>query len=276
MYKCSNCKKELKEGEQPCPWCGHTGRDISEVVNETMNITESVSTVIFLNFELYDRVHVGGAITGSDEITFLRDTSDPNTITGFAIKVRDPDEEKVKSGITLGERTVNFLSALTIRAVRSKRPKIEKQAGNTPQMTTTNTPKQQPQVFNLDATKLSSSFSGNDLLNKKLASYQSGMAALEDSDPEKAVPRFHQVIEKTAPKDAEYYQPLRDACSHVVLDSGKAVIALNNDFKIKCTIHKPVDFTDADNWQQLYIHAHALKQVAGTHIQQILAQSNLK
>ncbi len=44
LYKCSKCKKELKDGEQPCPYCGHIGRDITEVINETMNISENVVT----------------------------------------------------------------------------------------------------------------------------------------------------------------------------------------------------------------------------------------
>jgi hypothetical protein len=44
VYKCSTCKKELKQGEQPCPYCGHIGRDISVVVNETIGITENLVT----------------------------------------------------------------------------------------------------------------------------------------------------------------------------------------------------------------------------------------
>jgi hypothetical protein len=126
--------------------------DIKVVINEGINISEDVHIVIFLNFELYDPVHVPGAITDSDEITFFRDPSDPKTIIGFAIKVINPDEQKVKDATALGERTVNYLAAVTGVAVRSKRPKIQKQAGNTPQTTTTNASNQQG--FDLDASKL--------------------------------------------------------------------------------------------------------------------------
>jgi hypothetical protein len=237
------------------------------IVDERLDMSEGVSTVIWLNFELYDPVHVPGAITRSDEITFFHDT-DPNTITGFAIKVVNPDEAKVKNATQLGNRTVNYLSARTGVAVRSKRPKIEKQVGNTPQITTTNAPNQQG--FDLDASKLLSLFSGNDLLNKKAESYQSGMAALEDNDLVGAVQRFYQVIETSGPPEAGKYKPLRVACSHDKVDDGKAVNALINDFGIRCKIHEPVDFTDPDNWRQLYIHAHALKQVADVHLRKIL------
>jgi hypothetical protein len=33
-------------------------------------------------------------------------------------------------------------------------------------------------------------------------------------------------------------------------------------FDIKCKRHKPVNFTDPDNWQQLHFHAHRLKTVS--------------
>ncbi|MDQ3885365.1 MAG: hypothetical protein M3239_07970 [Thermoproteota archaeon] len=242
--------------------------DIKIVVNEGINISESVSTVIWLNFELYDPVHVPGAITDSDEITFFRDTSDPNTIAGFAIKVKDPDEQKVKDATALGERIVNYLAGKTLVAVRSKRPKIQKQAGNTPQITTTNASNQQG--FDLDASKLSSLFSGNDLLNKKVANYQNGMVALEDHDLVGAVQRLYQVIENSGLPEAVQYKPLRVACSHDKVDDPNTINALNNVFGIKCTAGKPVDFTDLDNWQQLYNHAHALKRVADDHLKKII------
>lgn len=99
--------------------------DIKVVINEGINISENVHVVIWLNFELYDPVHVPGGITNSDEITFSRDDSSvPNTTTGFAIKLINPDEQMRKNGITLGERTVNLLCAMKGAAVRSKRPKI--------------------------------------------------------------------------------------------------------------------------------------------------------
>lgn len=41
LYKCSKCKKELKEGEQPCPYCGHTGREIVMSVTENLSISEN-------------------------------------------------------------------------------------------------------------------------------------------------------------------------------------------------------------------------------------------
>lgn len=45
LYKCSNCKKELRDGWTTCPYCGHIGRDISVVINETIGIKENVVTV---------------------------------------------------------------------------------------------------------------------------------------------------------------------------------------------------------------------------------------
>jgi hypothetical protein len=219
--------------------------DLVKVVNEGINMSESVSATLSLTFELYDPLYIGGTITNTGEIMFTQDTSDPKYITGFVITVVNPSKKKVNSAIRLGNRTVNYLSAKTGVAVRSKRPKVEKQAGTTVQPT--NTPKERD--FDLDASKLPSLFSGNPLLNKKVANYQSGMTALEDNDPEKAVPKFHQVIEKSGLKDADYYQPFRDACSHHVLDNGNAVNALIHRFGIKCRIHEPVDFTDPDNWR---------------------------
>ncbi|MGH9989831.1 MAG: hypothetical protein ACREAS_05270, partial [Nitrososphaera sp.] len=69
---------------------------------------------------------------------------------------------------------------------------------------------------------------------------------------------------------AAHYKPLRVACSHDKVDDTKAVNALNNDFHIRCTAGKPVDFTNLDNWRQLYNHAHALKRVADDHLRKIL------
>ncbi len=241
---------------------------ITAVVNENIGISEDLRVDIFLNFELYDPVHVPGAITDSNQITFFRDPSDPKTITGFSIKVIDPDDQKYKEATALGERIVNLLCAMTGVVVKSKRPKISGKAENMPQITPTNTPNKQG--FGLDASTLPSLVSGNELLNKKVESYQRGMAALEDNDPKNAIPAFYQVFEKRGDKTSDYYQSLRDACSHVVLNSANTVNALNNNFNITCTVHNPVDFTNVDNWQQLYKHAHTLKQVADNHLKKIL------
>jgi hypothetical protein len=241
--------------------------DLVKKVEEPMKISEDVSAVIFLNFELYDHVYIGGTIRSSDEITFIH-ASDAKYITGFTIKVVNPDEKKVKDAIERGDRIVNYLSAKTGLPVRSKRPKIQRQAGNTPQITTTNAPNQQG--FDLDASKLPSLFSGNDLLNKKVANYQNGMVALEDNDLVGAVQRLYQVIENSGLPEAAHYKPLRVACSHDKVNDTKAVNALNNDFHIRCTAGKPVDFTNLDNSQQLYNHAHALKRVADDHLRKIL------
>jgi len=235
---------------------------------DKVGITNHASVVIHLIFEFYDRLFVGGStITDSADIIFIRDPSDPNYILGVKVRVVNPDKQKYDSAAELGERTVNYLSGKSITPVRSKRPKIEKLGGNIPQIPTST---QQPQVFNLDASKLPSLFSSDSILIQKAANYQSGMTALEDNDLKKAVPCFYQVIENSLPKVADYYQPLRDSCSHDVLDNDRAVKALNNVFNIKCSLHKPVDFTKVSNWQQLYIHAHALKQVADSHMKKIL------
>lgn len=255
--------------------------DIKVVINEGIKISEVVHRVIFLNFELYDRLHINGAITNnninSNEITFTQDASNPNYITGFAVKVVNPDKKKVKKAIKIGYTTVNYLSAKTGVVVRSKRPKIEKQMGDTVLLQAKITPPPQLSHFDLDASKLSSMLSKMDhLLNKKVAKHQSGMAALEDNDVEKAVPSFHQVIEETEPKKAKYYQPLRTACSHVVLKDTKTIKKLKRRFKIRGVKQcQPVDFTDVHNWQQLYINAHKLMRVADIHIKKLLAQSNL-
>jgi hypothetical protein len=188
--------------------------DLVKVVNEGVSISENASAIISLTFELYYPLYIGGAITNSAEITFTPDASDPKYITGFAIKVLDPNEKKVKSAIKRGKRTVNYLSAMTGVAVRSKRPKIEKQTGDTPQ--TRDTPKERD--FDLDASKLTSLLSEEPPLNKKAASYQSGMAALEDHDLVGAVQRFYQVIEESGLTEAEKYKPLRVACSHHKVD----------------------------------------------------------
>ena len=242
--------------------------DLVKIHEDRVGISESTSAVITLTFDFYDPLYIGGNITNDNNgINFTPDTSDPKRITGFTIKVKDPDQQKVKNQIKLGDMTVNYLSAKAGVAVGSKRPKIETQAGNTPQLP--NAPLQ-PQVFNLDASKLPCLFSGDLLLIKKLDNYQFGMAALEDNDPEEAVPKLHQVIEESGDKDDEYYKPLRHACSHIVLDNANAVKALNQRFNIQCNVDEPVDFTDPNNWRQLYIYAHALKQVADNHIKKIL------
>jgi hypothetical protein len=43
------------------------------IVNEGMNITEDVFTILSLTFELYDSLPISGAITDSAEITFTPD-----------------------------------------------------------------------------------------------------------------------------------------------------------------------------------------------------------
>lgn len=237
-----------------------------KIAEDRMGISEDESATLSLTFELYDPLYIGGAITDSAEITFTPDTSDSKYITGFTIKVVDPDEKKVKNAIKLGNRTVNYLSARTGVAVRSKRPKIEKQVGDTPQTKDTS----QLQDFDLDASKLTSLLTGKPSRNKKIDNYQSGMTALNDNDLEKAVQRFHQVIERSGLKEAETYAPLRTACSHHRIDKAGTARGIRG-FDIKCTIGKPVDFTDPDNWRQLYIHAHALKRVADAHMKNILA-----
>jgi hypothetical protein len=85
--------------------------DIVKVQNEDVGIAENVSVITSLIFELYDRLYIGGTITNSSEITFTQDTSDPKYIIGFAIKVVNPSEKKIKDAIERSNRTVNYLSA---------------------------------------------------------------------------------------------------------------------------------------------------------------------
>ena len=102
-------------------------------------------------------------------------------------------------------------------------------------------------------------------LNKRIAGYQSGIAALKDNDLERAVQGFYQVIENSGLKEAEEFKPLRHACSHQRVDRKDTAEAIRK-FGIKCRRHKPVNFADPDNWQQLHIHAHRLKKVSDYHI----------
>jgi hypothetical protein len=254
---------------------------INITINEGVGIGESVIPVIYLNFELYDRLRIGNNIVNnnnnnSSEIIFIQDPSDVEYITGFAIKVKNPNEEKRKTGITLGERTVNYLSALTGRAVRSKRPKIEKQLGDTTPPQTTDTPQRLPN-FNLDASKLASLLlsSTRTIFNKRIDNYQSGLVALTDYDLERAMAQFHQVIEDSELKqEDDYYMPLRNACNNHKIDSVPTANAIRN-LGIKCTTGEPVDFTDQDNWQQLYVHTLAIRQISDGYIRKILTDSNL-
>ena len=39
-FRCLNCRRELRADEQPCPHCGHNGREIIMIVNENINIDE--------------------------------------------------------------------------------------------------------------------------------------------------------------------------------------------------------------------------------------------
>jgi hypothetical protein len=167
--------------------------DIVKVQNEGVGIAENVSVITSLIFELYDHLYIGGAITNSSEITFTQDTSDPKYIIGFAIKVVNPSEKKIKSAIERGNRTINYLSAKTGFAVRSKQPKIEKQTGNRLQTIDTLVVRD----FDLDASKLSSLLTRKSSLNKRIAGYQSGMTALKDNDLERAVQGYYQVIENS-------------------------------------------------------------------------------
>jgi hypothetical protein len=242
------------------------------IINEGMNITEDVSTILSLTFELYYAPHISGAITDSNEITFTRGGSDSRSITAFVVKVRDPSKEKIKRGIELGDRTINYLSAITRSTVRSKRPKIEKRVGSTPQTSTTPL-----NNVDLDASKLPSLLSSErPVFNKRIDSYQSGLAALTDYDLEQAMAQFHQVIEESELKqEAEYYKPLRHACDHHRIDGSDTAKAIRN-LGIKCTTGEPVDFTDPDNWQQLYVHIIAVKQLSDGYIRKILTDSNLK
>lgn len=244
--------------------------DIVKVQNEGLDIVENVSVITSLIFELYDRLYIGGTITNSNEITFIQDTSDPKYIIGFAIKVVNPSEKKVKSAVERGDRTINYLSAKTGFAVRSKRPKIEKQIGNKLQTMDTLVIRD----FDLDASKLSSLLTRKSSLNKRIAGYQSGMIALKDNDLERAVQGYYQVIENSGLKEEKQFKPLRHACSHHRID-GKDTAKAIRKFGIKCRRHKPVNFTDPDNWQQLYIHAHRLKEISDAYMRKILTRSNL-
>jgi hypothetical protein len=165
--------------------------DIVKVHNEGVGISENASAIISLTFELYDRLYIGGTITNSSEIAFSQDTSDPKYITGFAIKVANPSEKKTKSAIEHGEKIVNILSAKTRVAVRSKRPRIERD--NT--LKISDAPVEQN--FDLNASRLSSSLTGKPSRNKKFDSYRRGIAALKENDLENAIRELHKVIEKT-------------------------------------------------------------------------------
>lgn len=41
VIKCANCGRHLRNDEQPCPYCGYTGRNISVCLSDSIGMNES-------------------------------------------------------------------------------------------------------------------------------------------------------------------------------------------------------------------------------------------
>jgi len=247
--------------------------DHSVVVNEGVKISDSVSVGASIIFEFHERLYVGGTILGSPEIEIKKDQNDPKYITGFAIRITDPTNEKLDQAREKGSIILHYLTAKAGLDVRSKVPMIARVFSDHSEMSKSVTADAiLVRNFDLDTSKLSL-FQGDPILNARLANYRNGIAAYAEGNFEHAARSYFQVVEKTT-EEVEDFKALRDACSHIKIDvytTWQRLVKLG----FKCVLHAPVNFSDPDNFRLLVSQTKRLKTAADNYIAAELARLSL-
>lgn len=281
--RCVNCLFNVDNETKTCPKCGSDKMEIIGAGNEKLNLTENKTVVLSLNFELYEPIFIGGKIRDKSDSTLIME-KDGETLKGFRIIVKDPDDESVGQAKIMASRFVNYLSFKTGLVVRHKEPRISRVEGNvTTHVIFISVSGLIAKPFDIDIERLQNTLDNgvNPVLNKRLCDAYEGKRRFQDNDFSGAITSFHKVIESSEIKaqngeDAEdYYKPLRNLVDHHELKYPGNKEPLEKCFGIKIQLGIPADFNDPEIQSRLEKYAIELNGLVTKYLDSELKKLSL-
>jgi len=214
----------------------NVGKKIVRVVNETVNVSEDVTVIGGLYFELTDSVNISGVKQNSSRFELVFDEKNSDMLKGFRINGIDlGNEDQLIKAFQQAYRFTSLISLRTGMHIFHKRPQKIQNGRLTGGIS-----------FSIDAilTKLVNlNMNDKDLFelldsdskeNQQLAHYTAGQRALEDANFSSAIREFYHVIENENLNNLTKYKYLRDGLSHDELTSTTTIQELQNQFNIPC------------------------------------------
>ena len=199
-------------------------KHLVKVVNETVNISESVSVAAIYDFELKEKVFIGGKFINTDTIELIQDESDPQYLKGFRISVSPLNDENSRKAYEIANRITNYLSTITGLIIEHKRPIIRQYKGQK----TTNTISITvdailAKVQDLDLSKISKFINTDTRVHQHTYQLKKGHEAFLNNDFAQAIRWFFMIIENDGSLESEKYRPLRNVVSHEELDKPSTI-----------------------------------------------------
>lgn len=207
-----------------------------DVVEEPIEIHDSISVSLGLYFELTESVSVSGIKKNSVDIELIFEEQS-NMLKAFRINVRNfQDTKEIMTAYQHAARLTNLITLKTGMHVFHKKPRKIINGQITDEVVGFSIGAVLTKLLNLDMTDgdLQDLLVNDSRENQQLAHFANGQKALEDADFANAIKEFYQVIEYEIPAHLSKYKFLRDGINHAELSKPHTIQELQNQFGITC------------------------------------------
>jgi len=247
-------------------------RHLVRVINETVQVSETVSASLGIYFELADPIAVPGTFTNANDIELEFDSENKNMLKAFTIKTKDTSNEEIIYAIHRASRFTNYLTFKTGLFVYHKQGRrvINRVIETTHVGFSIDAILTSLNDLDLTNQDLYNLISNSSKENQQLAHFASGQKALNDNNYDEAIREFFLVIENSGTTDETKYRPLRHAVSHERLDDESTVTNLNTTFNFNVSVGGYLDITDPQVDDILRQEARKIRDIAWHHINGII------
>jgi hypothetical protein len=246
-------------------------------IEENIPISDSVSMVKGVYFELTDPVDIPGLKENGNDIELHFDTIEKNKLMAFVIWVSRSDLQDNTVAYEKAYRLTNLLTLKTGKFVFHKRPRefVNDTIGQVLKSIGQTCIKNSLVNLIISDSAIQSLLDNDSLLNQQLAHFCNGIKAFDELNFSEAVKEFYQVIEDNTPSHLAKYKFLRHGLSHDQLYSQETINRIQIDFGIICVENpsststpkmKYVDISDPEVQAIVEREAKYLRTEAFKHI----------
>jgi hypothetical protein len=230
-----------------------------------------------LLFEFEREVNPGVALADAEGVRFIWNERDPTATTGFEITVNQPNDESIahaEEQIALS--LANILSSVTgtpinygppeVTFFRNGRPFHRVRAEFTARWNRPIT------ITHIDLARLASLLHTHSKLYLQFAHAHNGQKAFFRRDYPQAIREYFLIFENSDRQEETRYRNLRNAVSHVRLDSKPARDDLRNNFGIDLQIGQELDVDNPQIREILLNHTRRFRDDVGDYLQEQLRE----
>ena len=243
-------------------------RHLIRTINEKVGISESLSVSATFDFELKNRVFIGGQLINANPIELVPDESDLRFLRRFRIYVSSLNDENSKNVYEIANRLTNYLSLITGNVVEHKRPIIRKHKGDkTTNLVTFTIDTVIAKVQDLDLSKLSNLLNTETRVHQHLYQLKKGHEAFLNNDFAQSIRWLYMIIENDNSLESNKYLPLRNAVSHEELDKPSTYNGVSV-FDITMNQGDHLNFNDPDIQEILQKESNNLYNITRPKVEQ--------